>query len=99
MKDQIVQTTLDAINTMVKQQADPSYYLAHNAYTGKHRVFGDVADSHYESSLFAILSFEDEHLHVSLMDCGYRDFLYADPDYIPLVLGCLHPGSKLIGLD
>jgi len=97
--EKITLATVDAINAMVKRLGEESYYLAFNATTGKYRIYGDIVDSHSESDLYAILTFDEDRLHVALQDCGHREFIYADPDYMLLVLEALHPGSKLIKLN
>ena len=70
---------MDAINAMVKRLGDESYYLAYNAATGKYRIFGDCEDSHSESYLYAVLTFDEDRLCVSLQDCGYREYLVCRP--------------------
>lgn len=94
IREQIAQSTTDAINAMVKRLGEDSYYLTYNAYTGKDRIFGDIYDSHSVSYLYAVLTFDDDRLRVALQDCGHREFEYADPYYQQLVLEALHPGSK-----
>jgi hypothetical protein len=81
VKEQIAQATVDAINAMVKRLGEESYYLAFNSATGKYRIFGDITDSHSESYLYAVLTFDDDRLRVALQDCGHREFEYADPNY------------------
>ena len=92
----IVTGTIDAIHAMVKRQGAEDYYLGYCAATGKYRIFGDITDSHSESSRFAILHFEDDKLIVSLQDCGEREYEYCDPDFLTHVLEDLHPGSTTI---
>ena len=91
----IVNSTIDAINAMVKRQGAEDYYLGYCAATGKYRIFGDT-DSHSESSRFAILHFEDDKLIVTLQDGVQREYEYCDPEFLLRVLEDLHPGSETI---
>lgn len=96
----IEHSTLDALQTLVRQSADVSYYIGSCPARPHHyRIWGDVTDTHYETALYAQLFFKEDHLHIELEDCDYRDFEYANPDFLPLVLGLLHPGSRLIRLS
>ena len=98
-REKIARATVDAINAMVSRLGEESYYLAYNATTGKYRIYGDCVDSHSESYLYAVLTFEEDQLRVDLQDCKHREFEYANPDYMQLVLEAVHPGSKLITLN
>lgn len=97
--ENIARATAEAINAMIKRLGEETYYLAFNAATGKYRIYGDISDSHSESSLYAILTFDEDRLHVALQDCGHREFRYSEPYYLELVLEAVHPGSKLITLN
>ena len=94
IREQIAQSTTDAINVMVKRRGEDSCYLAYNAYTGEDRIFGGIYDSHSESYLYAVLTFDDDRLRVALQDCWHREFEYVDPYYQQLVLEALNHGSK-----
>ena len=86
-REKTARATVDAINAMVKRLGDEDYYLAYNSATRKYRVYGDISDSHSESSLYAILIFEEDRLlgrfarlrTQGIQICRPRIYLYIGP--------------------